>query len=700
MRFFLEFLMIFCCFLFFCQNSFASSKRPIVDKIWFELSKKDQELLRKISIYLNSQKYDLALKEVEFLHKNYQIKEDEENPFFLEKSDFKSALRNLILWKKYSDFTENNKSDKKFNDEVSFNDISRFIEDNKFYPNIDKLRRRAENIASINKIPYRLSEQYFLSNPALDLASKVYLIESKSEFLLQFQGSEEEKNKVADQIQKAIIEVFVNENFDEIQEQEFLQKYSNYLTILDYRARISRLISDEKFEDAKRIFPFVEEDYQKLYAATIEIRLLPKYINNLIISVPRKLRKDENLLYARILWHKSRNESDDAVDLLLEVKEMQYPQKWWSLRRLYSRELLKTKDYKKSYNIIANHGLKGGQDHFWECEWMAGWIALRFLKKSEISYQHFEKLYENVEQPVSLSRASYWLGMASVAMKDKQKAIKWYKIASNYPLYFYGQLAIHKLRILDPLNASGEIILPKDPDITIGDGRKISASIGAKVAYLLALMGDKFNATKVFDYEISNAQNEGEVAILMRIVNEINDPEMVFKISRSAEKKNVFFVSEKFKIVKEVEDNEYGALVHSIIKQESGFMPSAVSVVGAIGFMQIMPETAKNIARDLGIPYNKRKLATDISYNVKLGSHYIKQMVEKFDGSQMIAVAAYNAGPHNATRWINEFYDPRNEEDIDKVVDWIELITYSETRNYVQRIMENLIVYKYLMKKS
>ncbi len=141
-------------------------------------------------------------------------------------------------------------------------------------------------------------------------------------------------------------------------------------------------------------------------------------------------------------------------------------------------------------------------------------------------------------------------------------------------------------------------------------------------------------------------------------------------------------------------------MVHAIVKQESGFAPTAVSQVGALGFMQLMPGTAKLVAKDIGIPYDKVKLSSDIKYNVRLGSHYIKQLIDRFDGSEMLAIASYNAGPNATQRWINEFYDPRKEKDLDKVVDWIELITYSETRNYVQRIMENLIVYKYLMSRA
>jgi len=186
----------------------------------------------------------------------------------------------------------------------------------------------------------------------------------------------------------------------------------------------------------------------------------------------------------------------------------------------------------------------------------------------------------------------------------------------------------------------------------------------------------------------------------MKIVKEIGDRQLDVKVSRTAAKKNVFFIKDKFQIVKEVPNDEYAPLVHAIVKQESGFAPLAVSHVGAIGFMQLMPATAKLVAKDMGIRYDQKKLSTEIRYNVSLGTFYIKKLIDRFDGSEMLAIASYNAGPNATQRWINEYYDPRKEKDLDKVVDWIELISYSETRNYVQRIMENLIVYKYLMSRA
>lgn len=674
----------------------AKEIKPITPKLWKVLSEKDHEILHKISSALDAKKYEEALR----LAKQIDDKKDEivitQDPqaapaAVIEKHSFQEALVNLILWKKYSEGGLAH---------ASFNDISRFVNDNPFYPNISELRRAAEKLAVEDHVPYRLSEQYFKSNPASTAESKIYLLEAKSDFLLRFKGSENERLKMVNEIQMMISDIWIKENLTLAQEQEFFSKHASQLTESDHIKRVNRLLWDNKIGEAKRIFNLVNDDWKKLFSAIIEIKESPKYIDNIMLSVPRNLRLQDNLTYNRILWLKNHDRVDDLLELLEKVEQTEYPEKWWNLRRLYAREMLKKKEYKLAYNLVSKHGMSAKSNDYWEAEWMSGWISLRFLDRSRDAYKHFEALRNGVSQPVSLARAEYWLGMAAKENGDKNKAIEWFKSAAKYPVFFYGQLAIHKHRMLDSVNAHDDIILPKDPDVTVGDIRKMSTSMSTKIAYLMALMGQKAEATKVFEWTVNNATSDGQIAVVMRIVNELKDRQMDARISRVAAKKNVFFIRDKFQIVKEVAQDEYAPLVHAIIKQESGFAPTALSQVGAIGFMQLMPDTAKLVCKDMGIPYNRHKLATDIRYNVKLGSHYIKQLIDRFEGSEMLAIASYNAGPNATQRWINEFYDPRKEKDIDKVVDWIELITYSETRNYVQRIMENLIVYKYLMSRS
>jgi soluble lytic murein transglycosylase len=663
-------------------------------KLWQNISPEDLEILQKINAAISDKKFNDALSLAAQLKKDPALQDvPEQTQVIKSKPDFFESVVGIILWNKFVGKIEPKT--------ISFSDISRFSLDNPFFPNSGEMNRNVERVAIASNIPYQTGEKYFNSNPAGTLDSKLYLVESKINFLARSKEPESEKEKSRKEIQTLLSNIWLKENFSDEGEKNFLQKYQNQLTQIDHINRIDRLLWDGKIAEAKGIMRFVNEDYQSLFSAIIEIQNSPKYIDKIVLSVPRKLRANEGLSYRRVLWYKSKDRLDDLLEVMTDLPDKsQFPEKWWSLRRLYSREMIKQKKYKAAYKLIEKHNLPTTSSDFWEAEWMSGWIALRFLDKPKDAFERFENLYRNVSQPVTLSRAAYWLGMASEGMGDKKKAASWYKVAAKYPIFFYGQLAIHKHRVVDPIEAQEDIILPKDPDITVNDMIKMSASKATQTAYLLAAMGDKANAGKIFEWAVNNSKSEGEIAVVMRLINEIGDRQLDAKISRIASKKNVFFIKDKFQIVKEISGDEYAPLIHAIVKQESGFAPTALSHVGAVGFMQLMPETAKLVAKEVGVPYNRDKLATDIQYNVRLGSHYIKKLIDRFDGSEMLAIASYNAGPNATQRWINEFYDPRKEKDLDMVVDWIELITYSETRNYVQRIMENLIVYKYLMSRT
>jgi len=672
----------------------AKDTRLVSQKLWQGITAEDLENIKQITLSIKSKDYVEALQYAQKLQKpESQLVAQEQSQIIKIRPNFSEAATDIILWNKYS-----GKIDPK---NISFSDISRFAVDNVFYPNISELRRNVERVAIASNISYQSSEQYFNSNPAGTTESKIYLLQSKINFLTRSKLTESEKEKARLEIHALISLIWVKENFTAEDEKIFLGKYQGQLSQIDHVNRIDRLLWDGKIADATRIMNFVDEDYQKLFSAVIELQNSPKYIDKIVLEVPRKLRSNEGLTYRRVLWYKSKDKVGDLLDLMKDLTpKSRFPEKWWSLRRLYGREMIKQKKFEIAYNLIANHNLPTTSSDFWEAEWTAGWIALRFMDEPKVGYAHFENLYKNVTQPVTISRATYWLGMAADAMGEKQKAIEWYKMSAKYPIFFYGQLGIHKHRLLDDLGAQDDIILPKDPEITARDLKKMSENKAAQVAYLLALIGDKAAAGKIFEWVVNNATSDGQIAVVMKLINEIGDRQLDARISRVAAKKNVFFIKDKFQIVKEVINDEYAPLVHAIVKQESGFAPTAVSQVGALGFMQLMPETAKLVAKDIGIPYDKAKLSSDIKYNVRLGSHYIKKMIDRFDGSEMLAIASYNAGPNATQRWINEFYDPRKEKDLDKVVDWIELITYSETRNYVQRIMENLIVYKYLMSRA
>lgn len=661
-----------------------------IQDVWFDYRGEDLLTLEKIKKLIENKEYSKA---IDMAKESKLAKRDEEGKKYVLNFSFYDSVINVILWKKYSE--------EGVGKEVSFDDISRFIIDNPFYPNIGKIKNNAEKIASLNDIPYSLSKQYYDKNIPISLEAKLQLLKSKITYLETLRSYSHEFIIQKEDINSMIEDIWIEEDFTSAEEVEFLSKYSNYLDESDHINRIDRLLWDLKIDEANRIMPLVNDDYKKLFKAVINISKMPEYINNIILSVPKRLRDNEGLLYKKALWLKKKNEESEIVDLLIELPvKVQFPDKWWKLRHLYFREMLKKRKNKLAYDLVKNHGLFAKDKDFWEAEWSAGWTALRFMDRPVEAFKKFNNLYNNVVQPVTLARASYWSAMAAEAMGDKDLALKWYKTAIKYPIFFYGQLAIHKHRLLDPFGSRNDTILPEEPEVTKYDMVRLSKIQPLQIAFILYNIGEQDYAADIVENLVIDSKSKTEIAAIMNFIKNLNDRSLEVKISRAASKKDVFFIRDKFQIVDEIADDEYAPLVHAIVKQESGFAPMAVSRVGAVGFMQIMPDTAKIVARDLGIRYSKWKLSRDIKYNVRLGSFYIKQLIDRFEGSELLAIAAYNAGPHNAIRWINEFYDPRKTDDIDKVVDWIELITYSETRNYVQRITENLIVYKYLMSRK
>ena len=667
----------------FCQFSIAKENEFRTDKLWKKFTKNDLETLQNINSALAKNNFDEAVNLIKILKDNHGN----------EKNSLADAIFDIVLWNKYSGKIDHKKT--------SFADISTFAMDNPYLPNINDIRRNVERVAIANNVDYNIAEAYFNSNPALTTESKLYVVESKILKIATEKVDQEIKDSQSKNIQSEIAKIWIRENFSIDGERQFIEKYRDILTENDFAQRVERLLWEGKKIEASRIMNYVGKDYKNLFETIAKIEEFPRYIDNLLLEVPRRLRSNELLNFKRMIWYKSKDRIDDVIDLLIDLPEnYKLPEKWWSFRRLYGREMMKQKKYKKAYEILSKHNLPVAYADFWEAEWTAGWVALRFLDEPKDALAHFQKMRKNVVQPVTLSRAIYWEAMCYEAMNQKDKAIELYKLGTNYPIFFYGQLAIHKHKNTDPLGSTKDIILPKSPEITGRDIVKISESRAAQIAYILAISGDRDNASKIFEWIVNNAPTEGQIAVIMKIVGEIGDRQLDAKISRIAAKKNVFFVREKFQIVKEVMNDEYAPLVHAIIKQESGFAQLAVSRVGALGFMQLMPGTAKLVAKELGIKYDQKKISSDINYNVRLGSFYIKKLIDEFGGSEMLAIASYNAGPNATKRWINEFYDPRLEKDYNKIVDWIELITYSETRNYVQRIIENMIVYKYLMSRN
>ena len=330
-------------------------------------------------------------------------------------------------------------------------------------------------------------------------------------------------------------------------------------------------------------------------------------------------------------------------------------------------------------------------------EWMSGWIALSFLRDPLTAKNHFKNFYENVNYPISLSRGAYWLGRTYEKIGDLDQSNKWYEEATKYLTTYYGQLAFLKI------NPSKEFEL--DKDIAVDEKYRITFFNKelVKITYLLdELKKDKYTKHILRHLAKDNIPKGSEI-LAAELATRINRYDFAIQVSKIASYQKRFHNKFNYPIIstpKYINGRKIpeSALILSIIRQESEFDLEANSHAGAKGLMQLMPYTAKIVSKQAKLPYSKSRLTTDPEYNINLGSYYIAGLILQYDGAYPFAVAAYNAGPNRVKYWKKINKNPQKKQ-ID-YVDWIELIKFRETRNYVQRVLENYNVYRYILEKK
>ncbi len=319
---------------------------------------------------------------------------------------------------------------------------------------------------------------------------------------------------------------------------------------------------------------------------------------------------------------------------------------------------------------------------------MAGWIALVYLNEPADAYAHFVRMFATVSYPISVARGAYWAGRAAEGMNDAATAARWYEIAARNPTTFYGQLAIEKR------GDAALFRMPQDPKPTPDDLKAFNARDLVLTIRSMGAIGQGTYVKPFFMTLLSRSTSTMEQAMIADLAQQVGRIDLGVRAGKYAARDGLVLVDMSYPTAKFARTGRVEpALLHALSRQESEFNPQAVSPVGARGLMQLMPYTAKRVAGTLSIAYNRDRLTSDMGYNVLLGSNYLQSLVQEFSGSYILAVAAYNAGEANVRNWLRQYGDPRIGE-IDPV-NWIELIPFSETRNYVQRVLESLQVYRY-----
>ena len=390
------------------------------------------------------------------------------------------------------------------------------------------------------------------------------------------------------------------------------------------------------------------------------------------------------------LWRRDR--FDQAERLLVRISgdrhKLGTPATWAKRREVLARRAARSGRAELGYALASRHQLDPADGYdFSELEWLAGWIALRKLGRPVVALAHFQRFNASVGTPISLGRGGYWLGRTYQAMGDPANASEWYRAAAAHQTSFYGQLAAEKL------GAAGDArIVTAD----LPDWRKSPAlrSDDVRAGVLLHYAGEHKLAFLMFSHLGRRMEGAAALGALARLGLELGQPHYAVRVAKHAARRGILIypayypVTELAGYASKIEP----ALAMSIARQETELDRRAISPAGARGLMQLMPATAKKVAGRIGEAYSRDRLLDDWRYNARLGQSYLAEQILTFGGSYVLAAVAYNAGPHRVDRWIGAYGDPRLPGT--DMIDWIETIPFGETRNYVQRVIEGLYVYR------
>lgn len=435
--------------------------------------------------------------------------------------------------------------------------------------------------------------------------------------------------------------------------------------------------------------------YVELAEAHIAVDRRSRSANAQYGQVPESLRGDVALSLSRATWLRRANRDEEARRIVLAAPtdrdKILDAEAWWTERRLLARRALGDKDAARdAYRLAAEHGLESGNSYA-DAEFLAGWIALRYLGDPATARRHFDRLRAAVDQPISVARAEYWLARAYRALGSEDTAREHMAAAARHGITYYGQLARNAIQgdasLLDLPSVSEEQWLA---------GAAVADDPLMRAAQLLAAAGHRYTASTFLRHLSYRTTEPGALQRIADMANVLAMPQVGVRIGKvgvaaGAPLHQVAYPTADFPRLTPAPAVEQ-ALLLALTRQESEFAWQAASHAGARGLMQVMPATGKMLARRAGVAYSLRRLGEDPEYNASLGALYLGGLIEDFGGSYVLAIAAYNAGPGRVREWIDRFGDPR-DSDVD-VVDWIEEIPFNETRNYVQRVLENLQVYR------
>ncbi len=484
-------------------------------------------------------------------------------------------------------------------------------------------------------------------------------------------------------------------------EASILSRYGSYLTAQDHNARVDALLFNKDPDDAARLLAWTSPDRRAAFAARIAMQQRSPDAESLFRAAAHRISANSGLLMDRLRYLRDGGNEGMARSLAAQphnfTEKPADPERWYEMLLILANGAVEDHQWHTAYNIarqlddalpvgaqLADQPY-GVRDNYTSLAWLGGRVALDRTHSPSNAIAMFYRYAQGGRSLQVATKGWYWAGRAALAARRPSDASAYFQRAALHPDLFYGQLALERLGRSVPAPGYAPAVAATDPARTAFAQNRLVQATRAMLYY--------GNATEQMQFIRALSQSlktTKERELAFELARQVRRPDMAVWVTRSARNDgDSFYFRDAFPTLHSQPRTKW-SLANGITRQESSFDQNAQSWAGAHGLMQLMPGTARDEARKLGVAYDSSRLH-DPDYNVMLGSAYFQRMLNTWNGSVPLAVASYNAGPGNVRKWIDAYGDPRTGQ-VD-VVGWIEAIPFSETKGYVERVIENSVVY-------
>jgi soluble lytic murein transglycosylase len=486
-------------------------------------------------------------------------------------------------------------------------------------------------------------------------------------------------------------EVWRSDELSEATEAAAFETFRDLLTRDDHRARMDKRIGAQDLSGAKRAAQRLGSDELSIVKACAAVAAKASNALDQLNAVAAEARQDLGYTLCRIQWLRRQDRIEDAVRLMLaaapETMAHQDTDEWWRERRILARKLLDLDRFQDAYLVVRDAALPATENYRADFHFMSGWIALRYRNDPATARAHFARIDDGSVNPIVLARANYWRGRVAEAVGEKGEARTFYEAAARHTTAYYGQLARAKLG-LDTLELRAP--LPADPAGEPSDER-------IRAADMLYAIGERDLAVKFAADLADHSVDLAALAALGELTGRRNHARAMLELGKTTLARGLAMDPYAFPTIgipqhSPIAPDIENSVIYSVARTESAFDQRVKSSANAVGLMQVTPEAARDTAKRFGVAYSWDRMVSDPVYNTQMGAAELSALLKEYRGSYIMTFAGYNAGRGRVRDWVKLRGDPR-DPNVD-AVDWVERIPFAETRNYVQRVMENLGVYR------